>query len=101
VVRRAELQTAEELTFRKDGNDPAELRLRQQEVEAIVWGLNMILRPTAGFPKGKASKPLPPHHADTVRRCGVESTQNLKPVTGLQPLLDCLRNTNTADQLRA
>jgi hypothetical protein len=74
--------------------DGASLRLRQQEVEAIVWFLNALLRPTEGFPKGKASKPMKPHHADAVRRCGVEKRQSLKPLTGLQPLLDCLSFKN-------
>jgi hypothetical protein len=94
LVRRAELQTAEELTFRQDANDAAELRLRQQEVEAIVWALNAILRPTAGFPKGKVSKPMQPHLTDAVRRLGAEKTKDLKPVTGLDQLLDCLSFKN-------
>lgn len=37
---------------------------------------------------GKASKPIEATSPAAVRRCGVENTQNLLPVTGLQPLLD-------------
>jgi hypothetical protein len=96
LLRRAELQTAKDLIFRQNDQrgTAAELRLRQQKVEGIVWFLDKALRPTVGFPKGKVSKPMPPHHADTVRRRGVESTQNLKPVVGLDPLLDCLSFKN-------
>jgi hypothetical protein len=87
LVTRAELETAQYLAGWQHVNGAA-LRLRQQKVEAIVWALNTLLRPTEGLPKGKASKPMKEHHQEAVRACGVERTQNLKTVTGLEPLLD-------------
>jgi hypothetical protein len=88
LVVRAELEAARELAA--FGNKPATVRLQEQEIAEIIWALNWLLRLTAGFPKGKTTRPMKPHHERAVRECGVESTQNLEPVTGLEPLIDML-----------
>jgi hypothetical protein len=60
------------------GHDPAKKRLRQIEIEGILWLLDKIAAPTLAIPTGKATVPMP--------RRGAFDT----PVTGIAPFLDLL-----------
>jgi hypothetical protein len=46
-------------------HDPAGRHLRQQEIEGVMWVLNLLLRPI--MPRGKAMVPMKPHEAAVVR----------------------------------
>jgi hypothetical protein len=47
------------------GFDPVGQHLRQQEIEGVMWVLNLLLRPI--MPRGKAMVPMKPHEAAAVR----------------------------------
>jgi hypothetical protein len=47
------------------GIDPVGQHLRHQEIEGVMWVLNLLLRPI--MPRGKAMVPMKPHEAAVVR----------------------------------